>query len=249
MTRGPFTGPDASGARTRVAALLLAAWIWLLLLPTAAAAQEEEEEPPLPYSKLIQAIRVHMPQDTLGEGARALAMQAYEAGRFDEATEKLQEFVRLYPRNLALNEALETILLIRGNREFKDEPLRIYAAADAARRAGRPDSAAALARAGLSRYPGARIRDHWNFLLAQLARERGEHDAAIGFALSVADTTVHSRLAPYALKLAAEEALALGTEPARALRYYQDLLERYPDSPLAPETRARALELRKKLQL
>jgi len=220
-----------------------------LLLPGAAAAQDDEEEPPLPYERLIGAIRVHSAQDSMGNGALAVAMKAYETGRFDEAVGQLQEFVRLYPRNLALNEALETILLIRGNREFKDEPLRIYAAAEGARRAGHPDSAAAFAKDGLARFPGARIRDHWNYLLARLARDRGDHVAAIGFALAVADTALHSRLAPYALKLAAEETLAAGTEPARALRYYREMLERYPDSPLAPESRARALELRKKFQL
>ena len=239
-------GVPGKWARLAAPAFLSAA---LFLLPAAAAAQDDEDEPPLPYEKLIGAIRIHSAQDTLGNGALALAMKDYEAGRFDEAGQALQEFVRLYPRNLALNEALETILLIRANREFKDQPLRIYAAAGAARRAGHPDSAAALAKRGLARYPGARIRDHWSFLLAELARDRGDHAAAIEFALAVADSAVHSRLAPYALKLAAEETLALGTQPARALRFYQDLVERFPDSPLAPESRARALELRKKLQL
>lgn len=233
----------------RPAAAALFAALWLLLLPATAAAAEKEEPPPQPYERLLQAIRAQTAQDTVGNGAFALAMQVYEAGRFDEAVGKLGEFVRLYPRNLALTEALETILLIRSNREFKDEPLRLYIAAEAARRAGHPDSAAALVHAGLERYPGAKIRDRWNFLLAELARDQGDHAAAIGFALAVADTAAGSRLAPYALKLAAEETLALGTQPAHALRYYQDLLERYPDSPLAPEVRARALELRKKFQL
>lgn len=231
------------------AGLLLLAVLGLLVLPSGAAAQDEVEEPPLPYEKVIRAVLIHSAQDTLGNAARALAMRDYEAGRFDEATAKLQEFVRSYPRNLALNEALETILLIRENREFKDEPLRIYVAAEASRRAGHPDSAVALARAGLARFPGAKIRPHLDFLLARLARDRGDHAAAVGFALAVADTAWHSRLAPYGLRLAAEETLALGTQPAQALRYYQELLERFPDSPLAPGSRARALELRKKLQL
>jgi TolA-binding protein len=217
-----------------------------LALLRAASAQGQDEPK---YEQLMQAIRLQSPRDTLGDGALAAAMRTYEAGRFDETVPMLQAFAKAYPRNLGLSQALETILLIRGNREFQDEPLRIYVRAEAAWRAGHPDSAAAEARAGLERFPGARIRDHWNYLLAQVARDRGDHASAIGYAMAVADTAAKSRLAPYALKLAAEETLALGTEPSRALHLYQDLLERYPDSPIAPEVRARALELRKRLQL
>jgi TolA-binding protein len=235
-------------SRIRVSILLLAAALPLLVAgPRAASAQSQDET--VPYEQLMRAIRMQSPQDTLGNGALAAAMRTYEAGRFDEAIPMLQAFANTYPRNLGLSQALETLLLIRGNREFQDEPLRIYVRAETAWKAGHPDSAAAEARAGLERFPGARIRDHWNYLLAQVARDRGDHASAIGYAMAVADTAAKSRLAPYALKLAAEETLALGTEPSRALHLYQDLLERYPDSPIAPQVRARALELRKRFQL
>ena len=215
----------------------------------------EEDEDGMPgkreerYERIIEMLLYHDPNDSSGHAAYSWAIRACEEGRYDEGMQQLRLFALKYPRNLYVNEALETVLLIRGNREFKDEPLRLYFAADAARRAGRLDSAAVLAKQGLARYPGAKIRDHWSYMLAELARDRGDHAAALGFALAVADTASKSRLAPYALKLAAEETLAVGREPSRALRYYQDLLERYPESAVAPEARARALELRKKLQL
>ncbi len=198
---------------------------------------------------ILEALRLRSPQDTLGNAAYDAARVAFEQGRFDEAVRGLEDFTQRFPRNLQMNDALSLILLIRYNREFKDEPLRIYAAAEAQQRAGRADSAAALAREGLQRYPGARIRDHWSWLLAEAARDRGDHAAAVSFAAAVADTSLKSRLAPYALRLAAEETLAMSGDPTRALHYYQDLLERYPTSPLAPEARARVFELRKKLQL
>lgn len=204
---------------------------------------------PEPLPSVLEALRARSAQDTVGDGAYAFALRAFDEGRFDEAQLRFQEFTQLYPRNLRMNDALSTVLLIRGNREFKDEPLRIYATAEALRRGGQADSASALARSGLVRFPGARIRDHWNWLLAEIASGRGDHAGAIAFAVAVADTTQKSRLAPYALKLAAEETLAMSGDPTRALRFYQDLLERYPGSPLAPEVRARALELRRKLQL
>ncbi len=207
------------------------------------------QEPEPSSSSILQVVRIRTPQDTLGNGSFAVAQGAFDEGRFDEAMRGYREFAQRYPRNLKLNDALSTMLLIRDNREFKDEPLRVYAKAQALRRAGRADSAAVLARAGLARFPGARIRDHWNWLLAEVSREHGDHAAAIAFATVVADSAQKSRLAPYALKLAAEETLAMSVDPARALRFYRELLERYPGSPLAPDVRARALELRKKLQL
>lgn len=233
----------------RRSVLLLAVALPVLVAGPRPASAQGQDEPTAPYEQLMRAIRLQSPQDTLGNGTLAAAMRTYEAGRFDEAIPMLEAFAKTYPRNLGLSRALETILLIRGNREFQYEPLRIYVRAEAAWKAGHPDSAAAEARAGLERFPGARIRDHWNYLLALVARDRGDHASAVGYAMAVADTAAKSRLAPYALKLAAEETLALGTEPSRALHLYQDLLERYPDSPVAPQVRARALELRKRFQL
>jgi TolA-binding protein len=209
----------------------------------------EELTPQQSYDRILEMLLYHTPQDTMGTAAFAAGLRSCEAGRYDEGVGQLRAFTQQYPRNLFVNEALETILLVRANREFKDEPLRLYLAAQLARRTGRPDTAAVLAREAMARFPGARLRDRWSYMLAELSRDRGDHAAAIGYALAVADTSAKSRLAPYALRLAAEETLAIGAEPQRALRYYQDLLERFPDSPLAPEARTRALELRKKLQL
>lgn len=209
---------------------------------------DEEVVKQEPYGRILEMLLYHQPQDTMGTAAFAQALRTCEEGRFDEGMQQLRIFTQQHPRNLLLNEALETILLVRGNREFKDEPLKLYLAAQVARRSGQPDTAAALAREGLARYPGARMRHHWSYMLGEIARERGDHPAAVTFALAVADTASKSRLAPYALRLAAEETLAIGADPARALRYYQDLIERYPESPLAPDARARALDLRKRLQ-
>jgi hypothetical protein len=68
-------------------------------------------------------------------------------------------------------------------------------------------------------------------------------------ALAVADSTSKSRLAPAALKLAGDETLAMGQGSEKALKIYQELLERYPDSPLTPGVRSQILDMRKKLQL
>jgi TolA-binding protein len=208
--------------------------------------------PPNPdsyYHVLLGNLSINAPTDTLGSAEYEAAHRLFEAGLFDSAATQFQRFGMHYPRNLLLNDAIERVLLIRGNREPGDEALKLYAHTLALRRAGLADSAAAAARAGLERFPNARIRYHWEYLLAQLSRERGNHSEAIRFALLVADSTSKSRLAPYALKLAGDETVAMGDEPEKALRLYQALLERYPASPLAPPVRAQVMELRKKLQL
>jgi tetratricopeptide (TPR) repeat protein len=189
------------------------------------------------------------PADTLGNGVYALARSAFFAGRFEEAMARAAEFTRTYTRNLNLNDALEMTLLIRGFRDFEDQPLKAYGRVLALRGAGQADSAFAAGRNALARWPGARIRHHLHFQLAEMARDRGDHATAVTHALAVADPSSKSRLAPAALKLAGDESVAAGQGQDRALRIYQDLLERYPDSPLAPSVRAQVLEMRKRLQL
>lgn len=189
------------------------------------------------------------PADTLGNGVYSLAREAFYSGRLEEAVARANEFTRTYTRNLNLNDALEMTILIRGYRDFEDEPIKAYGRMLALREAGRADSAAAAGESALARWPGARIRYHLHFQLAELARDRGDHAAAMTHALAVADPSSKSRLAPAALKLAGDESIAAGQGQDRALRIYQDLLERYPDSPLAPEVRSQVLEMRKRLQL
>jgi TolA-binding protein len=117
------------------------------------------------------------------------------------------------------------------------------------REAAHPDSASTVASSALTRWPGARIRYHLHYQLAEIARDRGDHTGAIAQALAVADTTSKSRLAPLALKLAGDETLALGQGRERALHIYQELLERFPESPLAAGVRSQVLDLRKAMQL
>lgn len=251
---------QAGGYRVALALLACAA----LARPASAQAPYVRVEPPPPpsaeelqrakdfYRVILGSPSYSSAQDTLGTGQYAGARRNFEDGDFDSAAARFQRFANRFPRNLFVNEALEHVLLIRENRETRDpgdEPLKIYAKAVSLHEAGLADSAAAVARSGLERFPAARIRHHWRYLLASIARDRGDHLTAISFALAVADTTSRSRLAPYALKLAGDETIAMGDDPAKALRLYQALLERYPTSPLAPPVRARALEIRKKLQL
>ena len=221
----------------------------------APAPQGDPRQPGVPpdaaglYRALLGNLSISAPQDTLGVGEYRGARRLFVAGLFDSAAAEFQRFAIRRPRNLLVNDAIERVLLIRENREPGDEALLLYARTLSLRESGAADSAAAAARAGLTRFPNARIRYHWQYLLAEIARERGDHIAAIHFALLVADSTSKSRLIPYALKLAADETVVMGDDPAKALRLYQTLLERYPASPLAPPVRAQVMEIRKRLQL
>lgn len=201
------------------------------------------------YRAIIRASSAQSPSDTLGNGLYGEAKEAFYSGNLDSATVRASQFAATYTRNLNMNNALELLLLTRGFRDFQDQPLQGYAKVLELREVSRPDSAATLAQATLTRWPGARIRYHLRYQLAELAAERGDHAAAVTHALAVADTSSKSRLAPAALKLAGDESIGMGQGSDRALKIYQQLLERYPDSPLAPVVRAQVLEMRKKLQL
>jgi len=198
---------------------------------------------------IIRAAEIRSPSDTLGNGVYAAAKEAFFAGKFDDAAARAQEFTKAYIRNLNMNDALELVLLTRGFRDFQDEPLRAYAKVVALREAGRPDSASALAARALERWPGAKVRYHLHYQIAELARDRGDHAAAVAHAMAVADTSSKSRLAPAALKLAGDETMSLGQGRERALKLYQELLERFPNSPLTPGVRSQVLEMRKGMQL
>jgi tetratricopeptide (TPR) repeat protein len=202
--------------------------------------KEKEKEATDVYRAIVRAAEVRSPSDTLGNGVYAAAKEAFYAGKFDEAIAHAGEFTKAYLRNLNMNDALELVLLMRGFRDFQDDPLRGYAKVLALREGGRPDSASAVAARTLERWPGARIRYH---------RDRGDHAAAVTHAMAVADSSSKSRLAPAALKLAGDETIALGEGRDRALKLYQELLERFPDSPLAPGVRSQVIEMRKGMQL
>jgi len=211
--------------------------------------KEKEKEATDVYRAIVRAAEVHSPSDTLGNGVYAAAKEAFYAGKFDEAIAHAGDFTKAYTRNLNMNDALELVLLMRGFRDFQDEPLRGYAKVLALREGGRPDSASALAARTLERWPGARIRYHLHYQMAELARDRGDHAAAVTHAMAVADSSSKSRLAPAALKLAGDETIALGEGRDRALKLYQELLERFPDSPLTPGVRSQVIEMRKGMQL
>jgi TolA-binding protein len=204
---------------------------------------------PTAVYRILGSSAIRTAQDTIGNGEYFASRRLFEAGNFDTSMVWFQRFAARYPRNLLGNEALEHVLLIRQNREPGDQAMKMYAQVMALQDAGLADSAAATARTALERYPNAKLRHHFRYFLARAARDKRDHATAIQYALLVADSTSKSRLAPYALRLVGDETIAMGQDPAAALRVYQALLERYPDSPLAPPVRAQVIAIRKKLQL
>ena len=201
------------------------------------------------YRAILRSGAASGAADTLGDGMYRAALQAFYDGQIEAAQVAANQFARTYVRNLKVNEALELVLLAKNCRDFDYQPLRAYGRVLSLRAAGHPDSAAAIAKATLQVWPGSAVRYHLRYQLADLARERGDHTEAVAQALAVADSTSKSRLAPAALKLAGDETIAMGQGQQKALKIYEELLTRYPDSPLAPGVRSQILDMRKKLQL
>lgn len=214
---------------------------------TPPAVDTDADSIPRTYEATVRRFATMTPSDSMGNGEFRAAEALLWAGKFDEAVKAYHDFARRYPRNLRVNDALTTMLLVKDARDFEDQPLRLYARARAHRAAGRADSAAVLLTEAAERYPGAKARHHIRLLLAELARARNDHTAALRWAVAASDTAASNRLAPFALRLAAESSIALGEPPQKALAYYKTILERYPSSAVTPEVRARALEIRKKM--
>lgn len=202
---------------------------------------------PRTYQALVRRFGTMSPADSMGDGAYRWADAAFAAGKFEEASRGYLDFARRYPRNLKVNNALSMTLLIKEGRDFEDQPLLLYSRSRAHLTAGNPDSAVALLTAASQRYPGAKVRHHVHLMLAEIARERRDHAGALRWAVAAADTSGKNRLAPFALKIAAESSMELGEPPQKALAYYKVILERYPRSPIAPEARSRSLEIRKRM--
>jgi len=202
---------------------------------------------PRTYQALVRRFGTMAPAETLGLGAYRHAEVAFSSGQFDSAGAAYLDFARRYPRNLRVNDALSMMLLIKSARDFDDQPLLLYARGRAYRNAGKPDSATAVLASAAQRYPGAGVRYHVNLMLAEMAEARGDHARALQWAVAAADTAKGNRLAPFALKIAAESSLAMGEPPQKALAFYKTILERYPNSPVTPEARTRALQIRKKM--
>ncbi len=202
---------------------------------------------PRTYQALVRRFGTMSPADSMGEGAYRWADAAFAAGKFDEARKGYLDFARRYPRNLKVNDALSATLLIKEARDFEDQPLLLYARGRAHRVAGRTDSATVALTAAAERFPGAKVRHHVHLMLAEIAHGHGDHATALRWAVAGADTARANRLAPLALRLAAESSIALGEPPQKALAYYKVILERYPRSPVTPEARSRSLEIRKRM--
>ena len=187
------------------------------------------------------------PSDSMGDGAYRWADAAFASGKFEEASRGYLDFARRYPRNLKVSNALSMTLLIKEARDFEDQPLLLYARGRAHLTEGARDSAATLLSAAAQRFPGAKVRHHVHLMLAEIARDRRDHAAALRWAVAAADNSGKNHLAPFALRIAAESSMELGEPPQKALAYYKEILERYPRSPIAPEARSRSLEIRKRM--
>ncbi len=216
-------------------------------IPPGAGNDSTEKAPASTYETLVRRFLKMASADSVGDGAFRAAEASFQEGKFDDAGKGYLDFARRHPRNLRVNDALTTHLLIKEARDFEDRPLLAYARARAHLDAGRPDSAVALLTTAIDRFPGAKVRHHVHLLLAEMAQARGDARTALRWAVVAADTTAANRLAPPALRIAAESSIALGEPPQNALGYYKTILERYPQSPLAPEARARSLVIRKRM--
>ena len=201
------------------------------------------------YRTIIRAAGIRSPA-TRSNSVYAAAKEAFYAGKIDEAIASAAEFTKSYTRNLNMtNDALELVLLTRGFRDFRTSRCAPRPGHLAVREAG-----TARFRVGAGRANPRALAGRKNPISPSLPdrrarprsrRSRGGGHPRDGGGRFIVEEPARARRA----EAGGDETLALGQGRDRALKLYQELLERFPDSPLAPGVRSQVLEMRKGMQL
>jgi len=196
-------------------------------------------------TRAYDAVRSGDGPDALREEAAFQACEArFFAGAFDSAGPGYDAFARAHAGSPHANDALERAYLIESGGPGAPG-LAVFADASRLARAGHTEEALARAREAESASLGAPAWAHAGLLVASLLETKGLLAEAAAKARAVAETAPDDRLAPTARRRAGDLLLAAGDTPG-ALAQYEDLLDRYPRSWLAPDTRRRVQALRGK---
>ncbi len=196
-------------------------------------------------TRAYDAVRDGDGPDALREDANFQACEArFFAGAFDSAGGGYDAFARAYPGSAHANDALERAYLIESGGPGAPG-LAAFADASRLARIGRTDEALARAREAETASVGGPAWSHAGLLVASLLETKGRLAEAAAKARAVAETVPDDRLAPTARRRAGDLLLAGGDQPG-ALTQYEELLDHYPRSWLAPETRRRVQALRAK---
>ncbi len=196
-------------------------------------------------TRAYDAVRGGQGPDALREEADFQACEArFFAGDFDSAGAGYDAFARAYPGSPHANDALERAYLIESGGPGAPG-LAAFADASRLARIGRADEALARASEAEMASVGGPAWSHAGLLVAGLLETKGRLAEAATKARAVAETVPDDRLAPTARRRAGDLLLA-GGDRAGALTQYEELLDRYPRSWLAPETRRRVQALRAK---
>jgi outer membrane protein assembly factor BamD (BamD/ComL family) len=164
---------------------------------------------------------------------------------FDTAASSYRAFAATHPRGYLTNDAIGRMFLIDENSDCGRKPLTLYGASEMQRRAGRPDSAAALLRQVLDRHPGVELQDDCLLALGDLALRSPSPAVALGYYRAVADSMPDSPLAAAALMRIGRCQTETKQDVPAAIAADERVLDRFPDSVEADEARKLIERLRK----
>jgi tetratricopeptide (TPR) repeat protein len=186
-------------------------------------------------------------------GEYQLGRLAFFRGEFDRAVEKLSDFARERTWNKWANDALDWAILLK--RALKEDEsggenegegkrsLELYRRAILALECGDVEVATSLLGKIVEKYPAASLAPVALFSMAEMKNSAGIiEEAASDFTRLSKDYPLHE-LAPRAMERAGM--INESSEPAGAMRVYEEIMERYPDYPFMERVRIRYVSLSK----
>lgn len=195
----------------------------------------------------FDAIAAESPREEAKERAAfEKAELLFYQGKVSEASAEYYALAERFRTGQLVDDALDRIFLIEENGEGGDALLAIFGEAEYRARVGDPDGAVARLQRIVAENPGEVILDDARFRIGAILASSGRAAEAAQALHALAMDLPESKYAPRAFRRAGDLWREIG-RPEEALREYQQLFGKYPQSLDADEVRATAEDLRRKV--
>ncbi|MFQ6132402.1 MAG: tetratricopeptide repeat protein [Armatimonadota bacterium] len=201
--------------------------------------------PPSPFGPPVGMV----PQPMLMRSPRSgypefmLAECAFRLGSYKEAEALFKRFAAEYPQSQYANDALARANLLATDVALDPSGTGKYLAALGRSERGDYDAAAAALEGMVRNRPEAPMADDALLLLGSVLEQGGQPGQSLARYEQLLEAYPESVLRPEAMLAAGRVCAQMLEEPDRARQFYRDVVQQYPDTPMAVEARQRLEDL------
>jgi TolA-binding protein len=174
----------------------------------------------------------------------ALAESYYYEQDFESALENYQKLAQDFPKSHLINDAAGRQMLIQNGRDFDGIPLKLYASAEVLVLDSRYDEALKLFSGIISTYPKSQMVSYAQLKIAEIYAQKGEAGRAVIEYQNLSRLSPDSAFNPEAQMRIGEIYAETLSDRDKALKYYEQVLQKYASSPMVEEARRKIEELR-----